>query len=750
MRTMEDHHAVTIALSIAGVLVGLVLGLNAGAGSAPGEATIEIDEPLEGLLEGEDPYTSPPYVTDGTARLVLQGPSPAGPSRGDSRQAWLERTERAHAPLRAHVGEVLDEHGGTLSSSVPPANTVFVDVRADEAADLLDALDRTRVDRAGLDWMGAVRLEQAPSSETGTDNDDSVAMTGAPRLHEDGFRGEDVLVAVVDTGIDPRHPCFEDADGASRIVAWHDGIGGKAEPYDDNGHGTHVAGTAAGSDHRQCEHPGMAPSADLMGVKVIDSWGFASWETLQNGLEWAFENGADVGSNSWGGSCNTGGEATRDLANDLAEAGFELVFSAGNSGPSEWTVNCPANGHQLVSVGATDHEQTIASFSSRGPCDDGTGERVCPDAVAVGVDVTSATPGYPFYEDLSGTSMAAPHVSGAVALAEQLAIAFQNRSLHAPGESAEHAPTYSEAKHLVRDHATPLPDETSPPNDDYGWGFLDVVGVYADLAEGSAPDLALDVLAAEGAVGVEETNTVHVDLANEGAVPTEGTLRLELGRGESVLDATELDVDLTYGEAVGHEVRFHADRKPPGTYWLEATYAYAWSVPGSGEEQATSGPERTAWTLVRPDVDTSYRFDPATAAPGEGVDLVLEAVNAGNADASSVALEQRVPLELAPRPALAPSPELGWATPAPDEVTVDSSRGEAVYTWNLSRMAPGDELAVHLRLTAGPPGAFTAGSTLLHEDLTGARYELASTAGLEVALGSPAVGLAPAPGGVAG
>ncbi len=267
--------------------------------------------------------------------------------------------------------------------------------------------------------------------------DTATPATRAPQVWEGQNRGEGVTIAVVDTGIDP-HPDLTRPD--NRIVAFKDFVGGLSEPYDDNGHGTHVAGCAAGNGYASDgKYQGTAPGARLVGVKVLDKTGAGNLSDVIAGIKWCIDNrdryNIRIISLSLG-SPPSGSWRDDPVCRVVEEAwnhGITVVAAAGNSGPEPGTISSPGNHPRIITVGASDDNDTadpgndtIASFSSRGPTADGVEK---PDLVAPGVDITSLrVPGSYLdkmspdnrtgsqYLTLSGTSMSTPIVSGIAAL----------------------------------------------------------------------------------------------------------------------------------------------------------------------------------------------------------------------------------------------------------------------------------------------------------------------------------------------
>lgn len=207
--------------------------------------------------------------------------------------------------------------------------------------------------------------------------------------------GRGVRVAVIDTGIDATHP-----DLAANVAGGYDATG-DGSWADDQGHGTHVAGTiAAVKDGKGVV--GVAPAAKLFGVKVLDKDGSGRLSWIVKGALWAAKNDIDVANMSLGAPI--GSVFMRGAMWYARTKGVVIVAAAGNSGGK---VGFPAAYGDTLAIAASDSSDKIASFSSRG-------KEV--DFIAPGVDIYSTVPGGG-YASYRGTSMATPHVSGLAALA---------------------------------------------------------------------------------------------------------------------------------------------------------------------------------------------------------------------------------------------------------------------------------------------------------------------------------------------
>jgi len=233
------------------------------------------------------------------------------------------------------------------------------------------------------------------------------------------YSAGDVVVAVIDTGIDASHV---DLDGG-KVIGWNDIINGQATPYDDNGHGTHCSSIVAGTGEGNSLYRGVAPGAALVGVKVLDANGSGTMSGVTAGIDWAVANkntyGIEVISLSLGASGSSDGTDSTSLAVNNAYAnGIVVCVAAGNEGPAKYTIGAPGAAANALTVGAMrdvgHNGYTLAYFSSRGPTAD---NRTKPDIAAPGYYITAAeansTNGY---VDMSGTSMATPFTAGTAAL----------------------------------------------------------------------------------------------------------------------------------------------------------------------------------------------------------------------------------------------------------------------------------------------------------------------------------------------
>jgi|GEM_PF-1067778 len=238
----------------------------------------------------------------------------------------------------------------------------------------------------------------------------------APAVWKQGVSGDGIIVAVVDTGIDTIHPDLDDLDDNPntkdpKVIGWIDYVNSNPSPYDDHGHGTHVAGIISGTGANGV-HTGVAPGTKLIAAKIFNKDGYGYMSDIILAFEWSVNNKARIISFSGGESHQW---AFTTAINNVVAAGVIPVIAAGNSGSGSYTIMCPGDEINSLTVGATDSSDNIASFSSRGPVTLDGQTYIKPDVSAPGVDVISTSPDGKYgYE--SGTSMATPYVSGTVAL----------------------------------------------------------------------------------------------------------------------------------------------------------------------------------------------------------------------------------------------------------------------------------------------------------------------------------------------
>ena len=254
---------------------------------------------------------------------------------------------------------------------------------------------------------------------------------------ETGYTGAGSVVAIIDTGIDSDHVGLDDIDDSNytndtKVIAFYDAVnypgltnGTEIKAYDDQGHGTHCAGITAGTGAPDFQYKGVAPKAQLVGVKVLDSGGSGSFATVMAGMEWTVEKrhvfNIRAASMSLGGPgaiewTSSEEESVNRMGNEMMREGVALFIAAGNSAFSA-QIGTPGSAEDVITVGALDKNTAIAVYSSQGPTEEG---RVKPNIAFVGSSVMA--PDFNTgdgYTSKSGTSMATPGAAGLAALMYQ-------------------------------------------------------------------------------------------------------------------------------------------------------------------------------------------------------------------------------------------------------------------------------------------------------------------------------------------
>lgn len=340
-------------------------------------------------------------------------------------KALKHKAALTQAPFR----RFLEGRGGKRVRELWAINGIAVKVRANAIRELAA--------RPGIEKISLDAILQAPAVTYGATASPewNLAVVQAPDLWALGYTGTGVVVASMDTGVDANHPDLVNKwRGGSN--SWFDPHGEHATPYDMNGHGTQTMGIIVGGSAGGTAI-GMAPDATWTAVKLFNDAGQATYSDIHLAFQWLLDpdgdpntmDAPDVVNASWGlvgtaGQCIP--EFNLDIEN-LKAAAIAVVFAGGNDGPAPLTSVSPANNLAGFSTGAVDSANTIAIFSSRGQsaCDGG----IYPKTVAPGVNISTSDlsfGGMPLYAVVSGTSYAAPHTAGAMAL---LADAFPNASV---------------------------------------------------------------------------------------------------------------------------------------------------------------------------------------------------------------------------------------------------------------------------------------------------------------------------------
>ncbi|MFD5874588.1 S8 family serine peptidase [Streptomyces sp. NPDC060322] len=419
--TAENRHGSGAARDYDITLVtGDVVHYTDGAGS---QDTVAVDRPdgAEGGVHvqqaGEDIYVIPDEATALIAaekldRRLFNISTLVGMGYDDRRSGGIPMiatypasTARSlpAAPRGSKTVRRLESvHGAALTAYKDDARAFWSDISRTEKSRSLD----NGIAKLWLDGKVEAALK------------DSVPQVNAPQAWAAGFDGKGTTVAVLDTGIDATHPDVKDRVKESRSFV-------PGEEVDDkHGHGTHVASTIAGSGAASDGvNKGVAPAADLIVGKVLGNDGSGADSGIIEAMEWAKAEGADVVSMSLGSSVPDDGTDPMAQAVDAlsADGGPLFVIAAGNA-YGAGTIGAPGSAASALTIAAVDKQDGRADFSSMGPLVRSYGLK--PDLSAPGVDINAAAsqsvPGIEgMYQEMSGTSMATPHVAGAAAILKQ-------------------------------------------------------------------------------------------------------------------------------------------------------------------------------------------------------------------------------------------------------------------------------------------------------------------------------------------
>ncbi len=386
-----------------------------------------------------------------------------------------EAANRTQKPILARLSE-----RGAAVKSFWIVNTVLVTTNDERLIRELAA--RADVDSIKADGEWQIPTPMQATEEPKIQNVEwGVARVNAPDVWKQyGVRGEGIIVATIDTGVQYNHPALVgqyrglQKDGSfDHNYNWFDPshICPPGTPCDNVGHGTHTMGTIIGDDGG-ANQIGVAPGAQWIAAKGCES-GSCSFAALMASGQWMLaptdlndENPnpdlrPNIVSNSWGdGTSDTFYQKT---VQSWRDAGIFPVFANGNPGPTCGQASVPGVYPESLGVGAVDINDNIANFSGRGPANFFGGE-IKPNVSAPGVNVRSSIPtnGYGL---MSGTSMATPHVAGVVALLWSAI----------PDLVGDISTTFDLVELTAFFRSSTQCGDAGPPNNVYGWGIVDAL-----------------------------------------------------------------------------------------------------------------------------------------------------------------------------------------------------------------------------------------------------------------------------------
>lgn len=427
--------------------------------------------------------------TDETVAVIVQlrqqAKLPPGRNVGRAEQAsrvlesLMVTAEKTQGPVKSFLED--QESKGKVVSYIPfwIFNGFSVIAAPDAIQELAAHPDVLSITADELDIVPAASPQALSNPQP------NITLINAPALWSMGFTGQGVVVATMDSGVSMAH-----TDLASRwrggANSWYDPYGQHpAAPVDLSGHGTWTMGVMVGSDVSGSSI-GVAPDAQWIAVKMFNDAGSSTATAIHQGYQWllnpdgnpATDDAPHIVNNSWTFAypgCYLDFEPDLQA---LRAAGILPVFAAGNGGPYANTSYSPANNPSAFAIGAINNNSSIYGLSSRGPTTCGGSSGVFPELVAPGVNIlTTDLAG--FYTTASGTSLAAPHVAGGLALLL----------------SAQPDLSVSQQEDALRLSAFDL--GAAGPDDIYGYGRINLLAAYQQLTNlPSATTTAIPTLTA--------------------------------------------------------------------------------------------------------------------------------------------------------------------------------------------------------------------------------------------------------------
>ncbi|GGO58252.1 hypothetical protein GCM10012287_55980 [Streptomyces daqingensis] len=296
--------------------------------------------------------------------------------------------------VKAQGKDLAEQYGGKVNKTYDSAINGF-SAKGLSAQEARELAGDSSVDKVVQNHKFTINETQENPPSWGLDRIDQEPTEADNKYTFPDTAGEGVTAYIIDTGVRITHKDFGD-----RATHGFDAVDGDDSADDGQGHGTHVAGTVAGTDH------GVAKKAKIVAVRVLDDNGSGTTEQVVAGIDWVTENadGPSVANMSLGGPAD---EALDAAVQKSIDAGITYGIAAGNEG-ADADGSSPARVKDAITVAASDDKDAQADFSNHGPL---------VDIYAPGVDIVSSTnTGDDATATLSGTSMAAPHVTGAAAL----------------------------------------------------------------------------------------------------------------------------------------------------------------------------------------------------------------------------------------------------------------------------------------------------------------------------------------------
>lgn len=308
--------------------------------------------------------------------------------------------------------------------------------------------------------------------------EDNLLSIRTDKAWELGYRGNGIKIGIADTGVRSTHV---DLFGKILLQATFDLTGKKTSDTanDDDGHGTHVAGIIAGSN-ASGKYTGIAPQSSLLIAKVFNP--DANYDSVASGIQWLITNGARVINLSLGSDKGYADPFLKTVVDNADSLGVLIVAAIGNFGPESESTTSPGNVPNAIGVGATDNLGEIATLSSRGPISWAGLQYVKPDVVAPGLSIKSCdNKSDTGYIQMSGTSMACPHVVGTIALMLQANSSLTNNNIRS-----------------IIKNSSIKKSEITYPNNTYGYGKIDVLNAILSAKSGDTTPPTIESVTSSG------------------------------------------------------------------------------------------------------------------------------------------------------------------------------------------------------------------------------------------------------------
>lgn len=354
---------------------------------------------------------------------------------------------------------------------------------------LLRSRQRPRLAKTASLFFVAVLTAMALSGCLGIERSEwAFQTTQIAQLQDDGLTGEGVTVGIVDSGIDLSHPALDHV----RLAGWKDYVGDHDEPYDDSGHGTHVAGIltarpSSGQWFAGGDVLGVSPSVDLIVVKACGPEQCSS-SAVEDGIDFTVDNGADVVVLSLGGrqALANLGDAPIRAVERATDRGVFVTAAAGNSGTDHGDVESPSSARFAIAVGAINEQGRVPDFSSRGSNAENQGlaaginarpdPHKKPEVVAPGVDILS-THLEGGYAHATGTSQSTPFVAGTIAL-----LLEDQPQWKRSGDRGGSSSAVETMKQVLTESAKPVDGQRTPHDNAAGYGLVQALDALKRLA----------------------------------------------------------------------------------------------------------------------------------------------------------------------------------------------------------------------------------------------------------------------------